>query len=878
MKRVAVIAAILGLILVASSILTPVAFAAAPPPLIKRPMDFLEYTIEGGSPETVDYSWAYDTASGNLIMNTMDTLIMFNGEHTDQYVPGIATSWKIEPLNGGLGIAGPDSITGLSFENDAQPGPTQTWYWRYTFEIRPSVFFQPPWNYSLTPEDVAYSFQRTMLQDRSAGPQWMIQEPLLDFNYDSFWYLGDLTDPAIVARIGALVRDSVGYNATHVWLNLMFPGAYAPLMQILCQTCSSITSKQWINNQVITAAGRPDWNGDWSSLTAWNNTHNPTISPLDSPTPMEYGSGPYILTNLDYNAKEFTLARYEDYWGGWPSTWPLLGPVAPAGYVDTIEVSWALLWGDRKAAFLAGDCDFCAIPGPATYPEMYVGGPPYDPPNYPLDGIRVIHPLPELAVDGCFFTFSITQGANTGTLGPAGTFDETWIPTDFFGNAVWGVKVRKAFAYAFDYATYLSTVFLGEAVTPTPATAIIPGLSYYDPTVVGPSYNLLAANASFNAVPSLSTTGFTINLVYDTGNEPGYEACVLLKQAIESLNPRYHCTIVSIEWRPYLIQAIYNQLPFFTMGIKQFVGCSPLVYYTDPQSAAFPFYHTGGAFASWQAYSNATMDALIGQAINTPDGPARAALYKQIQQGAVDDCPSFITAQPVGRHFERDWVCGWHYNVLRQGDYFYNLWKWYYVPEQLDLVPSQPHGYNLPADVTYDGKVDIKDISTVAKAFGASYGPPINPRWVFRADINNDRKVDIKDISYVAKLFGKVCPSGPWPLSTVTITSSPPTTSPPIPPNIIGDVTIHVGNSITFTMTVTLPSPATITINRIDWINNGNPVPSAHSTVWTFTPLTPGVYNIKVDVFETITSPGWWYSGPVSSSEASHEIEVIVLP
>jgi hypothetical protein len=509
---------------------------------------------------------------------------------------------------------------------------------------------------------------------------------------------------------------------------------------------------------------------------------------------------------------------------------------------------------------------------------MYVGGPPYDPPNYPLDGIRVIHPLPELAVDGCFFTFSITQGANTGTLGPAGTFDETWIPTDFFGNAVWGVKVRKAFAYAFDYATYLSTVFLGEAVTPTPATAIIPGLSYYDPTVVGPSYNLLAANASFNAVPSLSTTGFTINLVYDTGNEPGYEACVLLKQAIESLNPRYHCTIVSIEWRPYLIQAIYNQLPFFTMGIKQFVGCSPLVYYTDPQSAAFPFYHTGGAFASWQAYSNATMDALIGQAINTPDGPARAALYKQIQQGAVDDCPSFITAQPVGRHFERDWVCGWHYNVLRQGDYFYNLWKWYYVPEQLDLVPSQPHGYNLPADVTYDGKVDIKDISTVAKAFGASYGPPINPRWVFRADINNDRKVDIKDISYVAKLFGKVCPSGPWPLSTVTITSSPPTTSPPIPPNIIGDVTIHVGNSITFTMTVTLPSPATITINRIDWINNGNPVPSAHSTVWTFTPLTPGVYNIKVDVFETITSPGWWYSGPVSSSEASHEIEVIVLP
>jgi len=62
--------------------------------------------------------------------------------------------------------------------------------------------------------------------------------------------------------------------------------------------------------------------------------------------------------------------------------------------------------------------------------------------------------------------------------------------------------------------------------------------------------------------------------------------------------------------------------------------------------------------------------------------------------------------------------------------------------------------FYLPADVNYDGKVNIKDVSTAAKSFGDNAGPPLGPRWVFRVDVNNDRKIDIKDISFVAKYFG----------------------------------------------------------------------------------------------------------------------------
>jgi len=54
-----------------------------------------------------------------------------------------------------------------------------------------------------------------------------------------------------------------------------------------------------------------------------------------------------------------------------------------------------------------------------------------------------------------------------------------------------------------------------------------------------------------------------------------------------------------------------------------------------------------------------------------------------------------------------------------------------------------------------DGKVDIRDIYTVAKAFG-SY--PSHKYWNPNADINNDDRVDINDIFIVAKHFGQADP------------------------------------------------------------------------------------------------------------------------
>ena len=65
---------------------------------------------------------------------------------------------------------------------------------------------------------------------------------------------------------------------------------------------------------------------------------------------------------------------------------------------------------------------------------------------------------------------------------------------------------------------------------------------------------------------------------------------------------------------------------------------------------------------------------------------------------------------------------------------------------------------SLAGDINGDGKVDIRDIAIVAKAYGSSPG---DPNWNPAADITGlepnvpDGKVDIRDIALVSSQFGQ---------------------------------------------------------------------------------------------------------------------------
>ena len=487
------------MLLLGSALLAP-AFAA--PPAIPRPMEIIEATIDGGNPQTIDPAAAYDTASGELLMNMYDTLVFFNGEHLDQYIPQLASSWTLT------------NLTGLG-----QTNGDLDLYFRYTFRMNSSAHF---WNGDpVTAADVEYCIEREMYMDFSGGPQWMFFEPLLN----NWGILGlNVTtlegNPTEQARVGALINNAVGSDATHVWFDLAFPGAYAPFMQILGQVWASVYSKAWS----IGLGRATNWDGNYAH---WFASWNPALPPFDELPAVAMGSGPFVFETWDAGLMQWTLLRNHNYFRGWPLDWPAYGGSKPAGYIEHYVVSWAWIWATRSVKFLNGEVDYCAVP--RQFMSVVLNQP----------GIRCTYPLPSLAVDALFYNFNIDPSTPYGTVYDYGVLGQSGIPRDFFSD----INVRKAFSHLIDFTSFINTAYGGEAMQPS--TAIIPGLPYYNATIPKYNYDIATATTLLYAAwgGNLWTTGFTIQLpCWYTSVSGNSLLQSMLAAAINSLNPKFHAT------------------------------------------------------------------------------------------------------------------------------------------------------------------------------------------------------------------------------------------------------------------------------------------------------------------------------------------------
>ena len=95
---------------------------------VKNP-DTIIFATPGG-PESLNPHWAYDTASGEIIYQTYDNLINYDGESTNKFVPMLST--EVPSVENGL--VKDDGLT-------------------YIFPIRENVKFHN--GAILTPEDVS---------------------------------------------------------------------------------------------------------------------------------------------------------------------------------------------------------------------------------------------------------------------------------------------------------------------------------------------------------------------------------------------------------------------------------------------------------------------------------------------------------------------------------------------------------------------------------------------------------------------------------------------------------------------------------------------------------------------------------------------------
>jgi len=559
---------------------------------VKNPGTIIEATI--GDAESFDPAWAYDTASAEVIINVYEPLIFFDGGHTDKFIPLLAT--KVPSVENGL--ISKDGLT-------------------YTFPIRKGVKFHN--GEPLTPEDVEYSFERAMVQDRDGGPIWMLYEPLLGIQ-------GSRDEEGNIVIDFEDIDKAVEVEGDNVVFHLKKP--YPPFLGIIANSWGSIVNKKFCVEH-----------GGWpGTAETWKEYNNPAPGKevLHS---VACGTGPFKLERWEPGV-ETVLVRNEDYWR------------KPAS-VERVIIKVVEEWTTRKLMLQAGDADLAYVP--RQYVKEMEG----------IEGITVYKGLPSLQNLAAFFNFKINPEGNP-DIG-SGKLDGEGIPPDFFSDK----DVRLGFAYSFDYETYLRDVWMGEAVQPK--GPIVEGLLGVNPEQEVYRFDPKKAEEHFKKAwgGEVWKKGFKMTILYNTGNVQRETATKIFEENIEALNPKFQIEVRPVDWPTYLRDLVHHKLTLFLIGW--------LADFPDPHNFVYPFMHSKGTFSEWQSYKNPIVDRLIKEGIEEINPEKRKRIYYELQMIYYDDVPSVVLNQASVRHYQRDWIHGWYWNpVIPNGDiggYFYAMSK-----------------------------------------------------------------------------------------------------------------------------------------------------------------------------------------------------------
>jgi peptide/nickel transport system substrate-binding protein len=451
-------------------------FARGPAIPLKNPGSFVQMTV--ADVDSLDPAWAWDTASCEQVDYIYETLLFYDGQEIDQFVPVLATEWELLD----------DNVT-------------------YRFKIRQGVKFHEGGN--LTPEDVEYSFERAMVQDRDPGPAITLFWSLLDA-----WGSGEVTF--------ADINQAVEVDGDWVVFHLCGPGWALPFLQIICGPVASIVDKEWCVA-----------NGEWDGTEeTWQDYNGPdkAESYLYNHT---NGTGPWRLEEW-VPGVQTRLVRNDDYWR------------EPAAF-GTVVTQIVEDWSTRKQALLNGDADHIYVPRECVSE---------------LEGIadlNVYQDLPELSADTFLFNFNIASDSEY--IG-SGALDGNGIPMDFFSD----IDVRKGFCYAFDYETYIEDGRLGEAQRV--GSPVCEGLPYFNPDASMYSLDLKKAEQHLKAAwgGEVWEKGFKFTLLYNIGSLGRETACKILAQNLLAINPKFQVSIQPVALDTYRQTMRTRHPPMFHLG------------------------------------------------------------------------------------------------------------------------------------------------------------------------------------------------------------------------------------------------------------------------------------------------------------------------
>ncbi len=274
--------------------------------------------VTAGDLDTLDPALAYDTASGQLIQNVYETLVFYDGVKTDAFIPQLAESWTTS-----------DDGT--------------VW----TFTIRQGVKFHEGGD--LSASDVAYSFQRGLLQGGGASPQWLLAEPFLGIGIDDITGIVDewasyddrealaANDPAVLKSACEKVQAAIVADDAAGTVTMTLAQAWGPFLATIANGWGSIMDKEW----VVEKGG---WDG---SCDTWQNYYGMTAAE-DPFTGIANGTGAYMLENWTPGQQQI-LKKFDGYWG------------EPAK-LDRINLLLVNEFGTRFQMLQQGDADIIYVP------------------------------------------------------------------------------------------------------------------------------------------------------------------------------------------------------------------------------------------------------------------------------------------------------------------------------------------------------------------------------------------------------------------------------------------------------------------------------------------------------------------------------------
>lgn len=252
-------------LLAAGMLLFGTAFAQAP-------ADTYVY-MTFGQPVSMDPARAYDTGSGGIIENVYETLMSYDGESLDVFVPSLATGYSV-------------SADGL----------------HWTFDLRPDVRFHS--GNLMTCKDVAWSFKYGALTANPEGaPAYLMGNLWLGTDIDG-------SDPAAFLAevtwdmIDGIVTCPEGPQGLKATVNLVNPTP--ALIPILTYTAFSI-----VDSQFAIAGGA--WDGTEATWQDWVGRD------LTAEFLHRNASGTGAFQLVDWTDDSVVADAFAGYWGGAPA-------------------------------------------------------------------------------------------------------------------------------------------------------------------------------------------------------------------------------------------------------------------------------------------------------------------------------------------------------------------------------------------------------------------------------------------------------------------------------------------------------------------------------------------------------------------------------